>query len=146
MKKNLRFRLVLLIGIAVGLWVITSAQMAFAKNDKTQDYIITFKDGVDVDSASDQVANAHGLGKKGSFKHALHGMVATVPDSQLDALRNDPLVASVEFDAPVSVSAQTIPTGISRIAANTNPNLTINGQDDLRVDVDVAVIDTGIDM
>ena len=38
-----------------------------------------------------------------------------------------------------------MPTGIQRIFADTNPEIAINGADDYRVDVDVAVIDTGVD-
>ena len=38
-----------------------------------------------------------------------------------------------------------MPTGIQRIFADTNPEIAINGVDDYRVDVDVAVIDTGVD-
>jgi subtilisin family serine protease len=40
---------------------------------------------------------------------------------------------------------QTVPTGIQRIFADTNANIDIDGTDDFRVDVDVAVIDTGVD-
>jgi subtilisin family serine protease len=41
--------------------------------------------------------------------------------------------------------AQTVPTGIQRSFADTNSSLDIDGTDDYRVDVDIAVIDTGID-
>jgi subtilisin family serine protease len=43
------------------------------------------------------------------------------------------------------VAAQTVPTGIQRIFADSNGNMDIDGTDDYRVDVDVAVIDTGVD-
>ena len=38
-----------------------------------------------------------------------------------------------------------MPTCIQVIFADTNPEIAINGVDDYRVDVDVAVIDTGVD-
>jgi subtilisin family serine protease len=44
-----------------------------------------------------------------------------------------------------TIDAQTVPTGISRIFAPGNGNIDIDGADDYRVDVDVAVIDTGVD-
>ena len=44
-----------------------------------------------------------------------------------------------------SINVQSMPTGIQRIFANTNPEISIDGVDDYRVDVDVAVIDTGVD-
>jgi len=37
-----------------------------------------------------------------------------------------------------TIDAQSMPTGIQRIFADTNPNLKIDGVDDYRVDVDVA--------
>jgi len=40
---------------------------------------------------------------------------------------------------------RTVPTGIRRINAHTNENIGIDGVDDWRVDVDVVVIDTGVD-
>ncbi|MCH8338373.1 MAG: S8 family serine peptidase [Chloroflexi bacterium] len=48
-------------------------------------------------------------------------------------------------DQEVQLFDQTVPTGIQRIFADENPGITIDGVDDLRIDVDVAVIDTGID-
>ena len=44
-----------------------------------------------------------------------------------------------------SISVQSMPTGIQRIFADTNTANDIDGTDDFRVDVDVAVIDTGVD-
>jgi subtilisin len=75
----------------------------------------------------------------------LKGMSAVVPDGRLVALQNDPRVAYVVEDMQRSISAQTVPTGIQRIFADSNGNLDIDGTDDYRVDVDVAVIDTGVD-
>ena len=46
----------------------------------------------------------------------------------------------------VSVAAQDIPTGVDRIFAPANDDLDIDSTDDWRVDVDVAVLDTGVDM
>jgi hypothetical protein len=48
-------------------------------------------------------------------------------------------------DLERTISAQTVPTGIQRIFADDNTTIDIDGSDDYRVDVDVAVIDTGID-
>jgi subtilisin family serine protease len=44
----------------------------------------------------------------------------------------------------VSIDAQALPTGINRIDADLSPTAAINGLD-TRVNVDVAIIDTGID-
>jgi subtilisin family serine protease len=79
------------------------------------------------------------------YSHALRGFAAEVPSGRLDALRADPRVAYVELDQVARIYDQTVPTGIQRIFADENTNIDIDGTDD-RVDVDVAVIDTGIDL
>jgi subtilisin family serine protease len=67
-----------------------------------------------------------------------------IPPGRLNAIQNDPRVYFVEPNHPVFTNAQTVPTGITRTNTNTNPNMGINGADDFRINVDVAVIDTGI--
>jgi subtilisin family serine protease len=52
----------------------------------------------------------------------------------------------VEADQEYAVAAQNMPTGVARILAPGNPDLQMDGVDDARVDVDVAVIDSGIDL
>jgi subtilisin len=91
------------------------------------------------------VARAHGLNANRSYGAALVGFAAHVPAGRLAALQRDPRVAYVERDDPVELFAQTIPTGVQRIFAPQNANIGIDGTDDVRVDVDVAVIDTGVD-
>ncbi|NCD17948.1 MAG: PKD domain-containing protein, partial [Actinobacteria bacterium] len=79
-----------------------------------------------------------------TYEHALKGMSAQVPEGRLNALRHDPRVKYVEEVREHSIDAQQVPTGISRIFATGNANIGIGG-DGGAVDVDVAVIDTGID-
>jgi subtilisin family serine protease len=56
-----------------------------------------------------------------------------------------PGVAYVQADTPVRTTAQSTPTGINRADADLSPTARIDGVDQ-RVDVDVAVIDTGVDL
>jgi subtilisin len=95
-----------------------------------------------------EVARGHGVLANLTYGTALTGFAATVPVSRLDALRNDPRVASVDFDQPVyaiakpggddqGVMAQAIPWGISRVGADTNSNTGAG--------IRVYIIDTGID-
>ena len=107
-------------------------------------YIIVFKDSVDVSSAVPEFAKAHGLQVGYVYQHALKGFSAVVPEGRLAALARDSRVAYVETDDLVTLD-QTAPTGVQRIFADQNGSLTIDGVDDYRVDVDVAVIDTGVD-
>jgi subtilisin len=108
-------------------------------------YIIVFKDTVDPTSAAQGVANAYGLQAGFIYQHALKGMSALVPDGRLVALQHDPRVAYIVEDMIRSIDVQSMPTGIQRIFADTNSAIDIDSVDDFRVDVDVAVIDTGVD-
>ena len=105
-------------------------------------YIVVLKDA----AAPAEVARAHGVQPVAVYRHALNGFAATVPAGRLAALQRDPRVAYVEADQLVHAFAQTTPTGIQRIFADDNASLDIDGSDDVRVDVDAAVIDTGIDL
>jgi subtilisin family serine protease len=108
-------------------------------------YIIVFKDAVNPRAEAPLLAETYGLQPGFIYQHALKGMSAVVPAGRLTALQHDPRVAYVVEDMQRSISAQSMPTGIQRIFANTNSKIDIDGSDDYRVDVDVAVIDTGVD-
>jgi hypothetical protein len=79
------------------------------------------------------------------YQTALRGFAAELPAAAAEALARHPSVAYVEPDRLRTIFAQEIPTGIQRIFADDNAAIEIDGSDDLRVDVDVAIIDTGID-
>lgn len=109
-------------------------------------YIVVLKDDVaNAAAAAQGLARAHGLRLGFVYGRALKGFSAQVPERALAGLQRDPRVAYIEADQWAQTNAQSLPTGIARIFADANPNLGINGADDSRVDVDVAVIDTGID-
>ncbi|MFI7637798.1 S8 family serine peptidase [Nonomuraea sp. NPDC049400] len=95
-------------------------------------------------AAQDQVSQ-HGGELVGVYEHAFKGYTARLSATAAEQLKQNPNVLSVEPDAVVTTFAQTTPTGVKRIFAPSNPNLDIDGVDDVRVDVDVAVVDTGVD-
>jgi subtilisin family serine protease len=97
-----------------------------------------------VDTAATTLARAYGLTVGEVYRYAIQGFAAIVPPGRLAALQRDPRVAYVEPNQVWTIQAQTTPTGISRTFAASNSKITINGVDDRRIDVDVAVIDTGI--
>jgi subtilisin len=110
-------------------------------------YIVVFKPSVaNVPAAAAGIARANGGTVGYVYEHALRGFSIRVPATAAAAIARNPTVAYVEADQVFTVSAQTIPTGINRIFAPGNANIDIDGTDDKRVDVDVAVIDTGIDL
>jgi subtilisin family serine protease len=130
-----------LVSLLLGLGMPSGASATPAGDS----YIVVFKDGVEPISAARGLAKAYGLQAGFVYQHALRGMSAIVPAGRLNALQHDPRVAYVEADMLHTIDAQTVPTGISRIFAPGNGNIDIDGADDYRVDVDVAVIDTGVD-
>ena len=103
-------------------------------------YIVVFKDSVDdPDAAAKNTAKKHDLTLKQVYKVALKGFSAEVPNGRLHALEKDPKVAYVEADQLVQAFPQDLPTGIHRVDAEPN------GPSD-PVNVNVAIIDTGIDI
>lgn len=118
-----------------------------AKGDPSTDsYIVVLNYSVDRPGriARAQLAN-HGGSLGFVYRSALKGYSAELSDRAVAALERDPRVKYVEADRPIEAFAQTVPTGIKRISAAENATLDIDGVDDKRVDVDVAVLDSGID-
>ena len=110
--------------------------------------IVVLKGGAD----RAKVAGKHGLVPDHVYEHALNGFAAVVPRGILNKLQNDPDVAWIEPDQVYEASAkpatqaaqqpvQTNPYGIVRIDADLNPKFLSSP-----VNVDVAVIDTGIEL
>ncbi|WP_302893215.1 S8 family serine peptidase [Actinomadura luzonensis] len=94
--------------------------------------------------AQDQAAR-YGGQVVGVYEHAFKGYTAQLSAAAAEQLKSNPNVLSVEPDAEVHTFAQTVPTGVRRIFGPSNPHLDIDGTDDVRVDTDVAVVDTGVD-
>src|SRR5262245_975057 len=105
------------------------------------EYIVVLKRG----ARAEAVAAAHGLNRRHTYGHALNGFSGNVPPGRLRALQDDPRVELVEPDQTVFAFAQTVPTGVKRIGAISSAAAKIDGLDE-RVDVDIAIIDTGIDL
>jgi subtilisin family serine protease len=106
-------------------------------------YIVVLKDTA---GAPATVASRHArhFGAKVGFIYgsALKGYSANVPVADVNALRRDPNVAYVTQDRQVHTEAQTLPTGINRVDGELSSAISGNGSGS--VNVDVAVIDTGI--
>ncbi|HUF56705.1 MAG TPA: S8 family serine peptidase, partial [Thermohalobaculum sp.] len=135
-------------GAAVSLLACALPSAALAQQGPPQDrYVVVLNE--DVPILPEDVANDIAIQAGGQvgfiYETALQGFSIVMPRAAAAGIARDPRVAYIEEDKPVSIYAQTIPTGIERIFADTNANLDIDGTDDYRVDVDVAVIDTGVD-
>jgi len=108
-------------------------------------YVVVYKGGVQSGPVTDELARTLGLGISFKYRHALQGAAVTVPPGRLRALQQDPRVAYVEPDQIVTLAAQTLPTGIDRINAEQDSAANIDNIDD-RVNVDIAILDTGLDL
>lgn len=129
------------------------------------EYIVTLHNNSNVDV--DAFMNEHKLLAHAAYTKALKGFAGTLSDKQVKQLKDDPRVEAIEPDVEVNafgpldvvkekieekaiqkaqataISTQVLPTGINRIDAEVSPLAKINGVDE-RVNVDVAVIDTGV--
>ena len=106
-------------------------------------YIVVFHEGVDVDEASAELGKRHGAPVETVYKLALRGFAGPLGAKAARAIAEDPRVKSVEADGVASIDAQQIPSGVTRIGGLLSSTAAIDGKD-TRVDVDIAVIDTGV--
>lgn len=95
-----------------------------------------------VTAVATDLSRAYGLRVSQVYDVAITGFAARIPASRLERLMADPRVLSVEPDRVVTIQAQTLPTGIDRIDGELSSTVSGNGSG--AVNVDVAVLDTGI--
>ncbi len=116
-------------------------------------YIIVLNDDVtNVRGAAAEMARTHGLGVQFIYTSALKGFAATVPEGRLNALERDPRIDYIEQDQWGGIDSDSVDfnpiSNVQRInadlVADVDGTTVMDGHDDVRVDVDVAVIDTGI--
>ncbi len=116
---------------------------------ETGGYIVVLKEGrkdtVRPAELAVRYTREHGARTGFVYTTALQGFSAELSPAAVRALRADPAVAYVEPDGIGHADAQQLSTGVKRIFANTNPGLKVGDGIDERVDVDVAVLDTGVD-
>ena len=95
------------------------------------------------DADPDAVVREFHLQPTHVYHYALKGFAASIETTTVQQLRLDPRVATVEADGEIVQCGQTNSTGILRMNITNFPVAHINGQDH-RINVDVAVLDTGI--
>lgn len=108
-------------------------------------YIVVLRDDVqDPAAAASDIGQKHGLALGHVYKYALKGFSAMIPAAVLDKVKSDARVSYIENDQSVEAFAQTVPTGINRIDADLSSTKAGDGSGS--VNVDIAIIDTGIDL
>lgn len=113
-------------------------------NDRIpHDFVVMLRDQKENNEASIQdVLKKHSITSDRLFGR-IGGFAATLKQEQVEKLKADPRVLVVEPNYKVVAYVQSLPTGIDRINAELNTIAKINGTDE-RVDVDIAIIDTGV--
>jgi hypothetical protein len=107
-------------------------------------YIVVLKDSVANPAAvARSQATKHQAELGFVYRAAIKGYSAGLSTRAVGELRSDPRVAAVVEDREVQVAAQRLPTGIDRIDGELSG--TASGDGAGSVDVDLAVLDTGID-
>src|SRR5438128_1879696 len=117
-------------------------------------YIVVLKDGVDGKAVASEHARMLGAPIFFRYQHALNGYATRLAPAALAAIQADNRVLFVSEDREVfadtvctsqdfNPSVQCIPTGIDRIDGDRSSTKSGNGRGS--VNINVAVLDTGID-
>src|SRR5207249_4069561 len=109
---------------------------SFAASDP---YIITLRPAAD----ATKVEKEFQLKPRHRYHHALNGFAVSLDPEKVQKLKKDRRVLAVEPDGKIELCEQTNSTGIIRMGLTNFPIARINGVDE-RINVDVAVLDTGI--
>ena len=133
-------RIVLLLGLLASAAVLGSPASG---GPSAASYIVVLDKGASLNAVLSQHEALSGLTVEHTYGHALNGYAAKLSPAALSEVRADSRVAFVSPDRVVHATAQTLPTGINRIDADASS--TVSGDGTGSVNVNVAVIDTGID-
>lgn len=116
-------------------------------------YIVVLHDGeADPADVAHEHARRHGTDTGHIYRHALRGYAAAMSREAAERVASDSRVRRVVPDQQVSKTWQDMPKNIDRVYAPATSerysgiaSLTINRDDDVRVDADIAIIDSGVD-
>lgn len=134
------------------LWSLVEASPVVGQD--RNDYVVVLRPGQE---SADAVRAAHkaryGVDIQGVLDHAVSGYFGSIRADQVARIRRDPGVSLVTLDTviairdkPKAIAAprdQVVPTGIRRIGGDLSSTRSGDGRGS--VDVDVAVVDTGVD-
>ncbi|RVX44576.1 peptidase inhibitor I9 [Nonomuraea polychroma] len=117
---------------------------AATKSDPVGDYIVVLDSNQNAQAVASDHTQAHAASVGHVYSHALTGYAARMTKSQAETVAADDRVRWVQPDGVAKIS-RTFPTGINRVDADASPTARINGVNEPMA-VDVAVIDTGVDL
>ncbi|WP_106398298.1 S8 family serine peptidase [Actinocorallia populi] len=122
---------------------LTALTMPAVLADDPDGYIVVLKKGADAVSIAQEHSGKHSTKLLHTYNHALHGYAASMTAAAARQISDDPRVMFVQTDQRVRLEAQVVSTGIARVGTPASPTADLDSVDE-RVDVDVAVVDTGI--
>jgi hypothetical protein len=148
-KKSLKGGLaviVLFLGLALSLNAAIAEARAMPKTSPKQAildrYIVVLRQSVsDPEAAANRMSQHYRFNLRHTYRRAIKGYAARIHKSIVPLLKRDPDVAFIEPDRLVYALDQTRPTGVDRIQGELNSTAIMNP-----IDVDIAIIDTGIDL
>lgn len=136
--------------VALGAVAAPSANArSLAAGQESESYVVTVSKGF----APRVVARGVGAATTFVYDSALNGFAAKLTTTQAEQLRRDPRVESVDVDAVFELAAEEIPPGEippftsfgqDRIGLLDSRTADVDNKDDVRVDADIAILDTGI--
>jgi subtilisin family serine protease len=131
---------------ALTLVLLLSAEGVVLAAEQATPMIVVLDKDADVDAAVERGKREHRLKPSNTFRHAARGYAASLTRGQARAIERQPGVMAVIPDSVVELTAQSTPAGIRRVNATKSPLTHIDGVDlaSHRANVDVAIIDTGI--
>jgi subtilisin family serine protease len=106
-------------------------------------FVVVANDGIDANALAAYHEGFAGVSIVHRYHYALNGYAAEISPASLAAIQADSRVDFVSADRVFHTTAQTLPTGINRIDGELSSTASGNGSGS--VNINVAVIDTGID-
>jgi subtilisin len=118
-----------------------------ANSSESRTYLLVFREDQNPEGVAKGLQQQYGFQLRGIYRYALKGAVIAASREQVSGLEKDERVVLIEQNRVYSIAqvGQTVPTGIQRAFADENQFVDIDSDDDVRIDADVAVLDTGID-
>jgi subtilisin len=135
----------------IAVLVVLALLVAPAAKAQTSEYIVVLRNGADVDAVVQEHVALYDADVSHRYYHALRGYAARLADEAVADIRADGRVLFVSVNKTVETASacdpeavQCLPSGVDRIDADLSS--TAAGDGGGSVDVNVAVLDTGIDL
>jgi subtilisin family serine protease len=134
--------------IVAALLCLVAAHPAAAQNGK---YIVVLQRGADVDAVVGEHVAVHDAHVSHLYRHALRGYAASLDEAAAAAIRDDPRVRFVAPSGTLRAGSLCDPTAVQCVASSVDRvdadlSSVAAGDGAGSVPVDVAVLDTGIDV